>query len=143
MHPEILLFDEVTAALDPEMVREVLEVILNLADQGRTMIIVTPVSYTHLDVYKRQDLSIGTVCICCSLISGTLYTKLGLPMPMCVILALSLIHIFTLCSILRIPVSMHNVPEEKRFRPAAWNAFGMDKEGQDFRACAAYGPLYK
>ncbi len=41
MHPEILLFDEVTAALDPEMVREVLEVILNLADQDRTMIIVT------------------------------------------------------------------------------------------------------
>ena len=29
------------------------------------------------------------------------------------------------------------------FRPAAWNAFGMDKEGQDYRACAAYGPLYK
>lgn len=41
MHPEILLFDEVTAALDPEMVREVLDVILGLADQGRTMIIVT------------------------------------------------------------------------------------------------------
>ncbi len=41
MHPEILLFDEVTAALDPEMVREVLEVILGLADQGRTMVIVT------------------------------------------------------------------------------------------------------
>lgn len=41
MHPEILLFDEVTAALDPEMVREVLEVMLNLAAQGRTMIIVT------------------------------------------------------------------------------------------------------
>ncbi|MCD7802234.1 MAG: amino acid ABC transporter ATP-binding protein [Clostridiales bacterium] len=41
MHPEILLFDEVTAALDPEMVREVLEVILDLADQGRTMVIVT------------------------------------------------------------------------------------------------------
>ncbi len=41
MHPEILLFDEVTAALDPEMVREVLEVILSLADQGRTMMIVT------------------------------------------------------------------------------------------------------
>ena len=41
MHPEILLFDEVTAALDPEMVREVLEVILHLADQGRTMLIVT------------------------------------------------------------------------------------------------------
>ena len=41
MHPEILLFDEVTAALDPEMVREVLDVILDLAKQGRTMIIVT------------------------------------------------------------------------------------------------------
>lgn len=41
MHPEILLFDEVTAALDPEMVREVLDVILNLAKQGRTMLIVT------------------------------------------------------------------------------------------------------
>ncbi len=51
--------------------------------------------------------------------------------------------LITLCSILRIPVSMHNVPEEKVFRPAAWNAFGMDKEGQDYRACAAYGPLYK
>lgn len=41
MHPELLLFDEVTAALDPEMVREVLEVILDLAKQGRTMMIVT------------------------------------------------------------------------------------------------------
>ena len=41
MHPEILLFDEVTAALDPEMVREVLEVILDLADEGKTMIVVT------------------------------------------------------------------------------------------------------
>lgn len=41
MHPEILLFDEVTAALDPEMVREVLDVILGLADSGKTMIIVT------------------------------------------------------------------------------------------------------
>lgn len=41
MHPELLLFDEVTAALDPEMVREVLDVILDLAEQGRTMIIVT------------------------------------------------------------------------------------------------------
>ncbi len=51
--------------------------------------------------------------------------------------------IITLCSILRIPVCMHNVPEEKIFRPAAWNAFGMDKEGQDYRACAAYGPAYK
>ena len=51
--------------------------------------------------------------------------------------------LITLCSILRIPVCMHNVPEEKIFRPAAWNAFGMDKEGQDYRACKAYGPLYK
>ena len=41
MHPEILLFDEVTAALDPEMVREVLDVIVSLADQGKTMLIVT------------------------------------------------------------------------------------------------------
>ena len=51
--------------------------------------------------------------------------------------------LITMCSMLRIPVSMHNVPEEKIFRPSAWNAFGMDKEGQDYRACAAYGPLYK
>lgn len=51
--------------------------------------------------------------------------------------------LITMCSMLRIPVSMHNVPEEKIFRPAAWNAYGMDKEGQDYRACAAYGPLYK
>ncbi|MBQ8577621.1 MAG: L-fucose isomerase [Clostridia bacterium] len=51
--------------------------------------------------------------------------------------------LITLCSILRIPVCMHNVPQEKIFRPAAWNAFGMDKEGQDYRACAAYGPMYK
>ncbi|WP_282924138.1 L-fucose isomerase [Mediterraneibacter massiliensis] len=51
--------------------------------------------------------------------------------------------LITMCSMLRIPVAMHNVPEEKIFRPSAWNAFGMDKEGQDYRACAAYGPLYK
>lgn len=51
--------------------------------------------------------------------------------------------LITLASILRIPVCMHNVPDEKIFRPAAWNAFGQDKEGQDFRACATYGPLYK
>ena len=49
--------------------------------------------------------------------------------------------LITLASILRIPVCMHNVPEEDIFRPAAWNAFGMDKEGKDYRACAAYGPL--
>jgi L-fucose isomerase len=51
--------------------------------------------------------------------------------------------LITFCSMLRIPVCMHNVPKEKIFRPSAWNAFGMDKEGQDFRACQAYGPLYK
>ena len=51
--------------------------------------------------------------------------------------------LITLCSMLRIPVCMHNVPEEKIFRPASWNAFGMDKEGQDYRACATYGPLFK
>ena len=51
--------------------------------------------------------------------------------------------LITMCSMLRIPVCMHNVPEEKIFRPAAWNAFGMDKEGQDYRACGAYGPMYK
>ncbi len=51
--------------------------------------------------------------------------------------------LLTLASILRIPVCMHNVPEEKIFRPSSWNAFGMDKEGSDFRACQAYGPLYR
>ena len=51
--------------------------------------------------------------------------------------------LITLASMLRIPVCMHNVPEEEIFRPAAWNAFGMDKEGQDYRACKAYGPMYK
>ncbi len=51
--------------------------------------------------------------------------------------------LITMCSMLRIPVCMHNVPEEEIYRPAAWNAFGMDKEGQDYRACATYGPFYK
>ena len=51
--------------------------------------------------------------------------------------------LITMCSILRIPVCMHNVDESDIYRPAAWNAFGMDKEGQDYRACAAYGPMYK
>ncbi|MDE6547618.1 MAG: L-fucose isomerase [Muribaculaceae bacterium] len=51
--------------------------------------------------------------------------------------------LITLASILRIPVCMHNVEEDKIFRPAAWNAFGMNKEGADYRACAAYGPIYK
>ncbi len=51
--------------------------------------------------------------------------------------------LITMCSMLRIPVCMHNVDEDKIYRPSAWGAFGMDKEGQDYRACAAYGPMYK
>ena len=51
--------------------------------------------------------------------------------------------LITLSSMLRIPVCMHNVDDAKIFRPAAWNAFGMDKEGADFRACANFGPIYK
>ncbi len=51
--------------------------------------------------------------------------------------------LITLASILRIPVCMHNVEEDKIFRPSAWNAFGMDKEGADYRACKNYGPIYK
>ena len=51
--------------------------------------------------------------------------------------------LITLASMLRIPVCMHNVEPEQIFRPAAWNAFGTDKEGADFRACATFGPLYK
>ena len=51
--------------------------------------------------------------------------------------------LITLCSMLRIPVCMHNVPEDKIFRPAAWNAFGMDKESADYRACENFGPLFK
>ena len=50
----------------------------------------------------------------------------------------------TLASMLRIPVNMHNVGEEKIFRPSAWNAFGTeDLEGADYRACKTYGPLYR
>ena len=51
--------------------------------------------------------------------------------------------LITLASILRIPVCMHNVNDDKVFRPSAWNAFGMDKEGSDYRACLTYGALYK
>ncbi|MDE6048404.1 MAG: L-fucose isomerase, partial [Paramuribaculum sp.] len=51
--------------------------------------------------------------------------------------------LITLASILRIPVCMHNVEDSKIFRPSAWNAFGMDKEGADYRACKNYGPIYK
>ncbi len=51
--------------------------------------------------------------------------------------------LISLASILRIPVYMHNVPEEKVFRPSAWNAFGTaGLEAADFRACQTYGPLY-
>ncbi len=51
--------------------------------------------------------------------------------------------LITLASMLRIPVSMHNVSEERVFRPTAWTAFGaMDPQGADFRACANFGPLY-
>lgn len=52
-------------------------------------------------------------------------------------------ELITLASILRIPVCMHNVEEDEIFRPSAWNAFGMDKEGSDFRACKNFGPIYK
>ena len=61
--------------------------------------------------------------------------------------ALSYGHIgadlIALASILRIPVSLHNVPEELVFRPSVWGAFGaMDPQGADYRACANFGPLY-
>nr|WP_213644673.1 L-fucose isomerase [Paenibacillus lautus] len=52
--------------------------------------------------------------------------------------------LITLASMLRIPVCMHNVPEERIFRPSAWTAFGgLEPVSADYRACAAYGPLYK
>ncbi len=51
-------------------------------------------------------------------------------------------ELITLASMLRIPVCMHNVPEEKIFRPSMWDAFGMDIEGADYRACESLGPLY-
>ena len=51
--------------------------------------------------------------------------------------------LITLCSMLRIPVAMHNVPDDQIMRPSTWGAFGTkDLEGADFRACAAFGPLY-
>jgi L-fucose isomerase len=51
--------------------------------------------------------------------------------------------LITLASMLRIPVYMHNVPEERILRPSAWTVFGaMDPQGADFRACANFGPLY-
>lgn len=51
--------------------------------------------------------------------------------------------LITMASMLRIPVCMHNVEEDKIFRPSSWNAFGMDKESADYRACQTYGPLYR
>lgn len=63
VHPEILLFDEVTAALDPEMVREVLEVILDLADSGKTMIVVThEMSFAEAVADRVVFLDGGTIC---------------------------------------------------------------------------------
>ncbi len=50
--------------------------------------------------------------------------------------------LITLASILRIPVNMHNVSEDKIFRPSAWASFGMEKEAADYRACATYKALY-
>ena len=52
------------------------------------------------------------------------------------------VDFITLASMLRIPVCMHNVDEDTIYRPTAWAALGMDKEGQDFRACSVFGPLY-
>lgn len=51
--------------------------------------------------------------------------------------------LITLASMLRIPVCMHNIDDKDIFRPSAWNAFGMDKENADFRACHNFGPMYK
>lgn len=51
--------------------------------------------------------------------------------------------IITMASMLRISVCMHNIPADDIYRPAAWNAFGSDKEAADYRACEAYGPMYK
>lgn len=51
--------------------------------------------------------------------------------------------LITLASMLRIPVSMHNVGPDQLFRPSAWASFGMDPEGADYRACSTYGPLFK
>ncbi len=50
--------------------------------------------------------------------------------------------LITLCSMLRIPVNMHNVSSKELFRPSYWDTCGMDIEGSDYRACDALGPLY-
>lgn len=51
--------------------------------------------------------------------------------------------VITLCSMLRIPVCMHNIPADRIFRPSSWNAFGMERHQQDYTACKAYGPMYQ
>jgi L-fucose isomerase len=53
-------------------------------------------------------------------------------------------HLYiTLAAMLRIPVNMHNVPDDKIYRPSAWNEFGTsDQESSDYRACLNFGPLY-
>ncbi len=51
-------------------------------------------------------------------------------------------ELITLCSMLRIPVNMHNIEPERIFRPKDWASFGMDQESADYRACQNYGPLY-
>jgi len=51
--------------------------------------------------------------------------------------------LITLASMLRIPVNMHNIEEDRIFRPSAWSLHGSEAEGADFRACANYGPIYK
>jgi L-fucose isomerase len=52
-------------------------------------------------------------------------------------------ELITLASMLRIPVCMHNLTDDQVFRPSSWNAFGMEKEGADYRACTTYGPVYR
>jgi len=51
--------------------------------------------------------------------------------------------LITLASMLRIPVCMHNIVDDDIFRPSVWNAFGMEKEGADYRACNSFGPIYQ
>ncbi|HTN37137.1 MAG TPA: L-fucose isomerase, partial [Arachidicoccus sp.] len=52
-------------------------------------------------------------------------------------------ELMALAALLRIPVCMHNIEEDKIMRPSVWNSFGNDKEGADYRACHHFGPLYK
>lgn len=51
--------------------------------------------------------------------------------------------LISLAAMLRIPVCMHNLDDKDIFRPSTWGAFGSDIEGQDYRACQTFGPLYK